>query len=84
MRNSYFYLIVFTLFSFASLNANAARLSVLFSGSSSGRVTFAGYAGTFNRNLGSIKGANQKCAAAQTGSHVCSYYEIMKLGANYP
>lgn len=84
MIQKYFYLICLSLLSFPTFNANAARLSVLFSGSSSGGVTFSGYAGPFDANLGGIKGSNQKCETAFAGSHVCTYEEIVRLGTSYP
>lgn len=83
MRHKYFYLICLLLLTVPALNANAARLSVLFSGSSSS-VTFAGYTGLYNGNLGGVKGANQKCATDYPGSRVCLFDDILKLGANYP
>ena len=70
--------------SHVAFEANAARLSVLFSGSSSAGVTFSGYAGPFDANLGGIKGSNQKCETAFAGSHVCTYEEIVRLGTSYP
>lgn len=68
---------------FGAPSSWAGRLSVLYGGGSAG-VSFAGYAGPFDGNLGATKAINQKCAAAQAGSHVCSYDEIVRLGANYP
>lgn len=65
-------------------NTYAARLSVLFSAGGATEITFSGYTTTYDGNLGGIKGANQKCAAAYAGSRVCLFDDFIKLGANYP
>lgn len=36
----------------------------------------------YDGSMGGIKGMNQKCNADYSGSHVCSYREIKKLGYN--
>lgn len=72
------------LFFLASTTSQGANLSQLFSGGGGGTLTFSGYAGPFDGNLGGLKGANQKCDAAYSGSHVCLFPEIIKLGSSYP
>jgi hypothetical protein len=37
---------------------------------------------TYNGNLGGLNGANQKCDTQWSGSHVCTYEEIKRIGYN--
>ncbi len=54
-------------------------------GSASSGPTWAGYtASSFNANMGTIMGMNAKCEADFSGSHACTYDEILKLGSNFP
>jgi len=48
------------------------------------KTQWAGYAGPYNGDLGYYKGANEKCDSAYSGSHRCSFEEIIKLGSSYP
>ena len=47
--------------------------------------SFSGYTAiTYDGNIGYIKGMNAKCNADYSGSHACTYDEIIKLGSSYP
>lgn len=77
-------ILTLNLFFLISTASQGANLSQLFSGGGGGTLTFSGYAGPFDGNLGGLKGANQKCNSAYSGSHVCLYPEIVRLGNSYP
>jgi hypothetical protein len=64
--------------------AQPARKEQGFVEAAGGTITWKGYAGTYNGNLGSVAGANSKCNTAYSGSHWCTYEEIQRLGASYP
>lgn len=50
-----------------------------------GGVQWEGYTtSTYNGSMGSIKGMNDKCNADYSGSHACTYEEILRLGTTYP
>ena len=51
-----------------------------------GGVTWKGYtASTYTGgNTGGLKGMNNKCDTNYSGSHACTYDEIVRLGTNYP
>ena len=50
-----------------------------------GRVTWKGYtASTYNGNMGGVRGMNAKCDTNYTGSHACTWDEIIKLGTSFP
>lgn len=51
---------------------------------SSGNVTWSGYTGTTTGSVGGIKGMNNTCNTSYSGSHACTYDEIINLGNNYP
>ena len=50
----------------------------------SGGLTWEGYTSAYDGNLGTLKGANQKCDTAFDGSHWCTYDELVRLGDDYP
>ncbi|MFA5318490.1 MAG: hypothetical protein WC323_03390, partial [Patescibacteria group bacterium] len=53
-------------------------------GADTGGLQWAGYTGAFTGELGGVKGMNAKCQASYSGSHACTWDEIIKLGTSYP
>ncbi len=46
--------------------------------------TWVGYTGTFNGARGGTKGFNAQCNTSFSGSHACTWDEIIKLNTSYP
>lgn len=44
---------------------------------------FKGYTGTTTGGLGGIDGINNTCNSSYSGSHACTFEEIIRLGASY-
>lgn len=68
-------------------NSFAGNLSALVgSGGGGGSgLTFSGYTPSlYSGDSGGTKGMNAACHSAFSGSHACTYDEIIKLGNSYP